>query len=155
MSAPKGNEFWKLRSTHGRKRLFETPELMWEAACEYFQWCIDNPLLEEQIVKYKDTYEKVTISKMRPFTLQGLSRYLNCNTVYFNHFETSLAGKEDEVSKGFSKIVTRIRETIYDQKFSGAASGFFNSNIIARDLGIADKKEVEAEIKIHEINFVD
>jgi hypothetical protein len=36
--APKGNEFWKLRSKHGRDKLFATPELFWQAALEYFQW---------------------------------------------------------------------------------------------------------------------
>ena len=43
MAAPKGNQFWKLHSKHGRDTLFSTPDLMWEAACEYFQWCDDNP----------------------------------------------------------------------------------------------------------------
>jgi DNA-packaging protein gp3 len=46
-------------------------------------------------------------------------------------------GKQD-----FSSIITRIRETIYNQKFTGAAAGFLNPNIIARDFGLTDKKEV-------------
>ena len=46
MSAPKGNEFWKLRSKHGRDKIFSDPNMLWEAACEYFQWCQDNPLME-------------------------------------------------------------------------------------------------------------
>ena len=32
-----------LRSKHGRDKLFATPELLWDAACEYFQWCDENP----------------------------------------------------------------------------------------------------------------
>ena len=43
MAAPKGNQFWKIRSRHGRTKLFETPELLWEAATEYFEWCEANP----------------------------------------------------------------------------------------------------------------
>ena len=43
MGAPKGNQFWKLRSKHGRDKLFTTPELLWQAACEYFEWCENNP----------------------------------------------------------------------------------------------------------------
>ena len=34
---------WMLRSKHGRDKLFATPELLWDAACEYFQWCDENP----------------------------------------------------------------------------------------------------------------
>ena len=145
MPAPKGNEFWKQRAKHGRDKLFKTPQLLLEAATEYFQWCIDNPLMESQLVKYRDEYEMAEIPKMRPYTLSGLCIYLDCNQVYFNQFENGLKdkGKENwtEEDKDFSKVVTRIREIIYTQKYEGAASGFLNPNIIARDLGLVDKQE--------------
>jgi hypothetical protein len=124
VGAPKENQFWKLRSTHGREKLFATPDLMWDAACEYFEWCEENPLIEIDF-RGKDS-DEVRIPKMRPYTLQGLCRYLDCNTVYFNQFEKALREKDDEMSKGFSQIVTRIREAVYEQKFSGAAAGFLN-----------------------------
>lgn len=155
MGAPKGNQFWKLRSKHGRDKLFTTPKLMWEAACEYFQWCDDNPFYEVEQAKSthkpykdKDTGEVlfpdqlIRLPKMRPYTIQGMCLYLRCNTKYFNEFELAIKAKIDEQSKDFSDIVTRIRETIYNQKFSGAASGFLNASIIARDLGLADKQEL-------------
>jgi hypothetical protein len=139
VGAPKENQFWKLRSTHGREKLFATPDLMWDAACEYFEWCEENPLIEIDF-RGKDS-DEVRIPKMRPYTLQGLCRYLDCNTVYFNQFEKALREKDDEMSKGFSQIVTRIREAVYEQKFSGAAAGFLNPNIIARDLGLKEHTE--------------
>lgn len=145
MAAPIGNQFWKLRSKHGRDKLFASPELLWDAACEYFEWCDENPLIEIDF-RGKDAF-KVEIPKMRPYTMQGLCLYLDCNSVYFNQFEESLKGKDDDESKGFSKVITRVRETIYNQKFSGAASGFLNPNIIARDLGLSDKQELKAEVK--------
>ena len=46
MAAPKGNSFWKQRTKHGRDKIFANADLMWEAACEYFQWVEDNPLNE-------------------------------------------------------------------------------------------------------------
>ncbi|MCB0473244.1 MAG: DNA-packaging protein [Flavobacteriaceae bacterium] len=138
MAAPKGNDFWKLRSKHGRDLIFSSPDAMWEAACEYFQWCIDNPLKEEEIVKYKDYYEKVELNKMRPFTLIGVCHYMDVNEAYFRQFE-------EEKHKEFSTVITRIREVIYKQKFEGAASGFLNPNIIARDLGLIDKTENKNE----------
>lgn len=166
MAAPIGNQFWRLRSTHGRNKLFATPELMWDAACEYFEWIQKNPLKEEQIVnkawteeiekglkkdgtpiiiKITHPYSIAELNKMRPFTIQGLCHYLDCNVVYFNQFEYALEEKgenQTDEDKDFSKILTRIRETIYRQKFEGSASGFLNSNIIARDLGLVDKKNV-------------
>lgn len=142
MSAPSGNEFWKLRSKHGRDTLFTSPEMMWEAACEYFQWCEDNPLYEKDWVG-KDAYE-VDKPKMRPFTMQGLCRYLDCNTEYFRQFGDNLK----EGQEGFSRIITRIKETIYEQKFTGAAAGFLNPNIIARDLGLTDKTDNKHSVKL-------
>ena len=137
--APKGNQFWKLRSKHGRDRLFASPELLWSAACEYFQWVDDHPLIEIDF-KGKDN-DQVNIPRMRPYTLHALCLYLDCWTQYFSEFEQSLAGKTDEQSTGFSLVVRRIREILYNQKFEGAAAGFLNPNIIARDLGMAEKSE--------------
>jgi hypothetical protein len=143
MAAPKGNEFWKLRSKHGRDKLFATPELLWDAACEYFQWCEDNPFKEELAFHSQGVVTKDSISKMRAFTIEGLCHYLDCNKGYFNDFSDALKEKDNQESKDFSVIVTRMREIIYRQKFEGAASGFLNPNIIARDLGLIDKKEFD------------
>jgi len=145
--APIGNQFWKLRSKHGRDKLFATPELMEEAIHEYFQWCIDNPFNKAEaktvnIGDYQSKVEIVNLPVMRPLTIQGLCGYLDCNVAYFNQFEASISGKTDELSKGFSSVITRARDVIYRQKFEGAASGFFNANIIARDLGLKDTSDV-------------
>lgn len=138
MAAPQGNQFWKLRSKHGRDKLFTSPELLWDAACEYFEWCEQNPLIEIDF-KGKDA-DEVEIPKMRAFTIHGLCRYLGCNSKYFNDFK-------DANHKGFSEVLTQITETIYEQKFTGAAAGFLNASIIARDLGLSDKKEISADVK--------
>jgi hypothetical protein len=144
-----GNRFWQQRSKHGRDRLFKTPSDMWEAALEYFTWCDDNPLIEIDY-KGKDA-KRVEMPKMRPYTMQGLCLYLNCNTVYFNQFETAIKGSDKETDKEFSKIVIRIREIVYNQKFTGAASGFLNPNIIARDLGLQDKQDHNITATIQQI----
>jgi hypothetical protein len=155
MAAPKQNQFWKLRSKHGRDKLFATPDLLWDAACEYFEWCETHPLIEVEQAKspargFKDDEgnvhfppNTVELPKMRAFTIQGLCLYLDCNVGYFNDFEAGLKDKTESAHKDFSVVITRIRETIYNQKFTGAASGFLNPTIIARDLGLTDKKELE------------
>lgn len=146
MSAPTGNQFWKLASKHGRDTLFTSPELLWEAACEYFEWAENNPLMAQEqrkgniiIAKGVDTSEldlspMVEIPKMRAFTLENLCSYLGCNTAYFRNFKIVDKEREQE----FSAVFTRIQETIRNQKFIGAAAGFLNPMIIARDLGLRD-----------------
>lgn len=137
MAAPVGNQFWKLRSKHGRDKLFATPELLWEAACEYFEWVDNNPLVKKDWVG-KDG-DEVYRELGRPYTIHALCLYLGCNTQYFKTFKAQLPDND----KDFNTILTRIEETIYSQKFDGAAVGIFQQNIIARDLGLSDKKELE------------
>lgn len=143
MAAPIGNNFWELRSKHGRDKIFETPEIMWESAVEYFQWCEENPL-KESVLHGKDS-KIIELPKMRAFTLEGLCLFLHVNTRYFNDFADSLKGKEDESSKGFSEIITRIRETIRNQQYTGAAGEFLNPNLVARYLGLKDRTDLTSK----------
>ena len=139
MAAPKGNQFWKLRSKHGRDKLFATPELPWETACEYFDWIDNNPLIEIDYVGKDAT--QVEKPHTRPYTLEGLVMYLDACTNYWKEFRKRC---NDNNEKDFIAIITRIEEIIRRQKFEGAACGFYNANIIARDLGLSDKKDLSS-----------
>lgn len=136
-----GNKFWELRSKHGRDKIFATPQIMKEACYEYFEYQ-STQKWETIDFKGKDVKE-VKIPTSSPFTLTGLCIFLDVNTVYFTRFEKALNGKEDQDSKDFSQVITHVRDIIYNQKFEGAAVGAYNANIIARDLGIVDKKEFD------------
>ena len=120
MPAPKGNQFWKARATHGRKKLFSSPELLWNGAQEYFKWCNDHPWK----VKGQDV--------ARPYTETGLALFLGMDTATLWSYGTS------EAHKDFHNVIKKIKEVIYTQKYEGAAVGVFNHNIIARDLGLSD-----------------
>lgn len=138
MAAPKNNQFWKLRSRHGRKKIFETPEAMKEAADEYFEYQSKQSWIRTD---YRGKFsEKVEIPTAAPFTLTGLCLFLGVNTAYFREFQKNC-------SKDFSTVITYIKEVIYTQKFEGAAVGAYNSNIIARDLGLTDKKDLTTDGK--------
>lgn len=151
-AAPKGNQFWKIRSKHGRDKLFATPELLWEAATEYFEWVDDNPLKKEESsseASERGITEKSKVSpNARPYTLKGLCIYLGCNSLYFINFKRQLPEGEED----FNLVIRRIEETIYTQKFEGAAVGAFNANIIARDLGLADKKQVDSKLSLGKVD---
>lgn len=130
----KGNEFWKIRSSHGRDKIFSTPEILWEEACKYFQWCVDNPEWKVEVVKGS----LVNLPVKRVFTLEGLCLYLGISTSYFRAFKCE--GRVN--AEGFLTVIEQIQKTVYNQQFSGASSGFFNANIISRALGLVDKKDV-------------
>jgi len=142
MPAPKGNQYYLIRSKDGREKKY-TPEGLVEVANEYFQWCLDNPLMEEVIQKRKinrdeEVIEKYHLSKMRVFSIEGFCNYAQ---IVINTF------KNYEESEDFLTVTTRIREIIDKQQFEGAASGFLNANIISRKLGLADKQEINAKVE--------
>jgi hypothetical protein len=147
-----GNQFWKLRSKHGRDKLFTSPELLWQAACEYFEWCDSHPLMEETIQKVKVNGEgeriiRELLPKLRPYTIYGLCLYLDVNIDYLNHFEQQLRREDSEQPSDFRRVITRIKDAIYTQKFEGAATGFFNPTVIVRDLGLRDKSDLTTDGK--------
>lgn len=157
MAAPKGNQFWKIRAKHGRDAIFTEAEVLRKEVDSYFEWCQKNPFKEQVIQKikvdrYREEIKKVDVNKPRPFTLIGLCLYLGVNTRYFEEFRKLVYGKTRGKYKDFPAVLTYIEETIRDQKYTGAASGFFNASIVARDLGLADKtdskQEHSGEIKI-------
>jgi len=139
MAAPIGNHFWKLRSKHGRDKLFTTPALLWDAACEYFQWVEDHPLYETRGFAFQGIVTKEEFPKMRAMTLSQLCFYLNCSESYFRTFKSTL--KEED--KDFLTVIHEIESIIYNQKFQGASADLLNANIIARDLGLADSQKVQ------------
>jgi len=148
MAAPKGNQFWKLRSEHGREKLFATPELLWEAACQYFNWVDAHPWFKIEQMKNpvvetnRETGEKkiTAIAKIptaRPYTLSGLCLYLDASESYWRNFR-----KNETLSEDFLTIITRIESIVETQQFEGASVGAFNANIIARKLGLTEKQEM-------------
>lgn len=149
MAAPKGNDYYKLRSKDGRDTIFKNPNELLMKCNEYFEWCLENPLLEAVVVNRpfkrkigtngdgKDQTEIIPYSiaqvpKMRPFTIEGLCNFIDIAKKTFDNYSSR---------KDFLPVITRIRQIIYAQKFEGAASGFLNANIIARDLGLKDTTE--------------
>lgn len=132
MPAPVGNKFWKMRTRHGRNPVFDSPEDMWAACCEYFEWVQENPLEEEQLFAYQGNVSRETVYKMQAMTIEGMCVYLGIGTSTWSDYK----GKE-----GFSAIANQVESVIRTQKITGAAADQLNQSIIAREVGLAEKKD--------------
>lgn len=120
----KGNRFWEARSSHGRKPVFEDADALWSAAVEYFDWVEDNPL--DADLRFSSN------PRPRAMTLEGLRIFIGISTsTWYNYCE----------KKDFLEVTEAIGEIIRTQKFEGASAGYFNANIIARDLGLKEQTE--------------
>lgn len=160
LSSNGGEAIWQFRTKLGRDQLFETPQILWEAACEYFNWCDRNPLQSGKTTKTKRSFKIESDPRLRVYTMSGLCLYFGIGIEYFSHFVTEQkkqiaeeANKEAKIKlkenlSSFTQVIDRIKLTIYTQKFSGAAGGLLKENIISRELGLADKQNVKHEGEI-------
>ena len=129
-----GNQFWKFRTKQGPNKIFSDPVVLWEECLNYFQWCEDHPLNEDKVFHTSGEITRTTVSHMRAMTIKGLCFYLKISYDAWIDYR---------VDKDLSNVIHEAEQVIYDQKFSGAAADMLNANIIARDLGLSEKKEHE------------
>ena len=129
-----GAKFWEARSSHGRKPLWDDPEVLKAACIEYFEWVEKSPLWEYKPMIANGEIQDVPIEKMRAMTLGGLCVFLGIVK------NTWVSYKE---KKDFVTITAFVEEVIREQKVTGAAAGLLNANIIAREVGLKDQSETD------------
>lgn len=121
------------RLRRGPESAFETPEELLAAACQYFDWATDNPLLTEKLFAFQGRVTSATERRARIFTFKALCVFLGIqNSTYLNYRKHPKLAPATEV----------IDDIIWTQKFEGAAADVFNPIIVSRDLGLAEKNEV-------------
>lgn len=126
-------EIWK-HIKMGQPPCFNSPQEMWDKALTYFEDCKnDTSLSEAKPFAFQGESWLEKVPKMRAMTQHGLCAYLNISVATWHNYKA----KAD-----YLEVTGLIEQVIYEQKFSGAAAGLLNANIIARDLGLADKQEI-------------
>jgi len=137
MAAPKNNQFWRLATNPaGAPKRFDSPQELWGKCCEYFQWVEENPLIEAETVKFQGEATLTEVPKMRAMTTGALCVFLGIAVKTWNNYRNKDNYKE------FLPVVIQVEEIIRAQKFEGAAADLLNANIIAREIGLADKQNI-------------
>lgn len=126
-----GNKLWQLRKFNkGPERLVKSAEHLVEEAIAYFQWADENPHEEEVVGWYQGDASTHGSKKLRALTIAGLCAFLGTSRREW------LRWKQERPD-----LVPAIEwcETImWEMKFSAAAAGLLNANIVSRDLGLAE-----------------
>ena len=136
-----GNRFWEARSSHGRNPKFETAEMLEDAIRQYFEWNESNPLYEAKLVSFQGVSTVEKLPKLRAMTIAAMCTYIGITDETWREWRQSRSD--------FSSVIAWAESTIYRQKFEGASADLLNPNIIARDLGLADKSEVKAGFTVN------
>lgn len=139
--------------------LFASPDLLWQAACEYFDWCDKHPWVKNEAVKSGDSAGLIIqVPTSRPYTIAGLLLYIGVNDHYWRDFRS-------DGHREFEDVIARVEKVIETQQFEGATVGAFNANIISRKLGLIDKQaltgadggelRISHEVRNHRVIFED
>ena len=134
----------KVNFNLGRPLKF-TPKQLAEKFREYVQWCIDNPIVVKVITTGTSAggaeYEKCDHElKPRLISIDGFCVFLGETLSWWGELDRS---KKDD----FSVVKSNIRNFCQSYQKEMASSGVFKENIISRLLGLADKAQVDADVK--------
>ena len=140
MSAPLGNQFYKLVENPGRPRKYQPAEL-WEKLIDYMEWLNDNPYQEEKGFAYMGQVTKESFNKLHVPTIDGFCLFAGIDSKTWRNYK-----KEEN----YIPIIETIKKVIYEQKFTAAAADLVNANIISRELGLAEHiKQKSATLELN------
>lgn len=134
-----GTRIWEAVSRFGRDPKFASASDLWSACVEYFEWVENTPLVETRAFPTKDQVRVEMFPKMRAMTISGLCLFLDIAYETWRAWKTP---ENDRFRADFVVVISRVESVIYQQKFTAASVGLLNGNLIARELGLADKSEV-------------
>lgn len=125
-----------------KKKYIETPEKLWELFTEYVEHERDNPMYKVDYVGRDGN--KVLTPLQTPITFEGFECWLADKGVIEAGLGDYQSNKDGRYSE-YATIITRITNNCFAQNFKGAAVGLFNPNLIAKKLGLIDRKEIDAK----------
>lgn len=128
-----GNQLWK-RRTPFQRSMFKNPVELYAAVLAYFEWVEANPLKKSVHAFYEGIPTFAEVPLMRAMSLRGLCAHLGTSIKTWIGWRKERPDLED--------VMEWAEAIIYEQKFTGAAAGLLNANLVSRDLGLADKSEL-------------
>jgi hypothetical protein len=126
MAAPKGNEFWRFRTKHGRNHAYTAEELLDEAE-RYFK-----RMATEKSARFYEPNSKMHF--ITPPSILSLCVHLGIGEATWYRWK-------DIGSQDLREVISYIETIIKARQFDGAAIGIFKANIMSRALGLAQKHE--------------
>lgn len=122
----------------GRSRTFETPDDLRDACLEYLEWADHNPLIEEKHFCAQGQIFTAELKKPRAVTIVGLCLHLGIHRHTWQNYR---------ISEEFDLVCDEIEDRMKQYKFENAVAGLMNPTLIARDIGLVDKQEIDLSSK--------
>jgi len=131
------DKFWLFQNSKRSKLLAEynTPEELWAACVEYFDFCADCPIQHNVHSFSQGALVTGEVEKPRAFSLRALLRFIGVTM------------KEWEIMKNsdteFARPCHLAEDIIFQQLYELGAADVLNANFVARSLGMGDKQTLQ------------
>lgn len=114
---------------------FDTDEELEAAFESYKKWALENPIKKPEMMKSgKLQGEQIDILIPRPWSIEDFCIHAGM---------TSVTWRDWRKTNRYPTILPRIDDEILNQQANGATVDMYNHAIVAKRLGMVDKKEVE------------
>jgi len=147
MAPPKGSQFWKRRTKHGKEKLFATKELLLDASYEYFEYMDSNKWVINEITKKinvntPDDITKKKKPKSQPYSIEGLCLFLGCSFSWWRNSKLRFKNNPtNETESELLEAMEQIELIVFVNQFNGASIGEFDPRIMTSKLGLITKTE--------------
>ena len=119
----------------GPKPKYTTGDELLAKFAEYRADVDSHPWFEVKSHATKDDVHMVNVPRQRPYTLRGFKMFASISETMWHRYK-----HDPELAElGFATAAEYITDYVYQQKFEGAALGFFKERLITRDLGMSDR----------------
>lgn len=131
--------FVPLKHAGGRPRKFAKPSMLLKAFQEYIEdrrkRTIRMEENEEGYVGNSGISKTKSKNVHHPLSIADFCVFLGCSRQWWN-----------ALPEEFNEVKSIISDYIFTYQLKGAEIGVFNSSIVARELGLADKREESVKI---------
>lgn len=133
-------EVWEV-AKRGKRPTYSDPEVLADDVIEYLRWVSQNPLIR---AKAFGTGLVMQERVKRYPTVAGCAIYLGVAPRTWRDWKAPDHPLQETVlwAEGIMRQI----------KLEGAAAGIFNSVIVARDLGLRDKSEIDTSVTVNVID---
>lgn len=149
MAAPIGNQYYKLATNPGVKKMIPDANEMWKLFECYKTFTKDNPVEVQDFVG-KDA-DEVQRKKEQPLTLEGFEDWVADNggpwelEQYFSNRE----GRYED----FVAVCARIRRSIRADQIKGGMVGIYNPSITQRLNNLVERTENNNKITMEQLDY--
>ena len=137
MPAPKGNRYGVDSGNFFKPKEY-TPAEWEEIFYAYLDYRGDKKWNKKEAIKSGEMAGKtMDVPHQLPLTIESFCVFSGVSMQTFRNYEKKEGYEE------YFDVTTRMREIIESDQTDGAIVGAYNPNIIARKLGLVDKKQTE------------